>query len=75
MEKQKKLYYFLVYYSFNKDNAFGFGSIAIGTNKPLFKNEDISDLVIEQDKTIKSLTLTGFNELSEEQYLIYIGEK
>lgn len=71
----EKLYYFLVYYSFNTKEGFGFGDVAIETLKPMFAQKDISDYVKGKDNSIKSVTLTGFNELTEEQYNIYINKQ
>lgn len=71
----EKLHYFLVFYSFNKNDGFGFGNILVSTKKPMFTNTDISYLVKKSDSSIKSVTLTGFNELTEEQYNIYSENK
>lgn len=71
----EKLHYFLAFYCFNNSSGYGYGNVGFGTIKPMFTHDELSELVKKSDKTITSVTLTGFNELTEEQYLIFAGKK
>ena len=56
-------------------NAFGFGNIVTVIENPFFTQSYISNLVKRVETDIECVTIIGFNELTEEQYNIYINKQ
>ena len=74
----EKFYYFLIYYSYSSttnNNINGIGCIAYSTNIAFFSRKNIEQFIKSQESFIEKIVITGFNELTEEQYNIYINKQ
>jgi hypothetical protein len=71
---ETKMTYFIVYYHGTSSTGQITGSAGIKVRGAFFNREEFHAKVMEGDKNIKWVTITGFDRLTEEEYNIFLKE-